>query len=326
MFDDIIGNDHIKNYLTKLINTKKIPNVFLFSGIDGIGKFLFAKTLAFYLMSDDFSKNDIFKKIMDENHPDLHIFRPVGKMSIHPIASIKELIHQASLAPFEAKSKVFIIDNVEFMQDEASNALLKILEEPFYDSYMILITSNLENILPTVISRTSLLKFYPIAEDEIKALLQKWGKTEKESLKIALLSQGSVSKACEIANFVDYDDKTQILLNILSKDAILYKDLKNEIDTLEKSFFSLSEDKVFKEIDLFLMYVFIWYRDIYILKNKLNKEFIFFQDRIEVMQTKENFPSTQEVEKLIAEVREGVRLNIKLKNCLERLFLGLNIV
>jgi len=247
-------------------------------------------------------------------------------MAIHPISSIKELINQISFTPFEARSKIFIIDNAEMMHKESSNALLKVLEEPFLDSYIILITSNLEAILPTITSRVSLLKFHPIPEKEILSILKKWGKTEAESLKIALLSQGSISKACDIANLVDYDEKTQILLNILSKENLLYKDLSNELDRIEESFFSLQEDRIFKEIDLFLTCVFVWYRDIYVLKNNLNRELIFFQDKIEIMEKKDNIFSLEKIERLIEEVEEGIKLNIKLKYCLERLFLGLNIV
>jgi len=92
-------------------------------------------------------------KIDSGNHPDLHYYAPEGKSGLHPIASIHQMIAEMSLPPFEAKCKVFILEDADAMLPSSSNALLKTLEEPNEDTYFLLMTHHPDRLLPTIRSR-----------------------------------------------------------------------------------------------------------------------------------------------------------------------------
>jgi hypothetical protein len=98
-------------------------------------------------------------KIDSGNHPDLHYYAPEGKSGLHPVASIHQMISEMSLPPFEAKCKVFILEDAEAMLPSSSNALLKTLEEPNQDTYFLLMTSHPDRLLPTIRSRLFPIKF-----------------------------------------------------------------------------------------------------------------------------------------------------------------------
>lgn len=98
-------------------------------------------------------------KIDSGNHPDLHLYAPEGKSGLHPIANIHQLIAEMSLPPFEAKHKVFLLEDAEKMLPSSSNALLKTLEEPNADTFFLMMSHHPDRLLPTIRSRLYPLKF-----------------------------------------------------------------------------------------------------------------------------------------------------------------------
>ncbi len=170
LFSSLIGNEKAKAILTKLLPS--LPPVLLFHGPDGIGKGHFALEIAHALFGK--TKKD---------HPDLHLLFPLDEQ--HPVSTIRELIQEASLPPFEAPVKFFIIHDAEKMLPTSSNALLKTLEEPPPRTHFILLSSQPSLLLPTITSRCFKIPFFPLFDEQ----LTHFGK------KIALLSQGSISKA-----------------------------------------------------------------------------------------------------------------------------------
>lgn len=322
MFDDIIGNEKVKKYLKAAIENKRLSNTLLFSGQDGIGKMLFAKEVALHLMYEKLENKKKF-------HPDLHILKPYGKMYLHLTDSIKNMIKDVFMQPLEAKRKVFIVQDANRMLPSVANSLLKTLEEPNLNSYIILITNQIEDILPTILSRCFHIKFFSLNEKEMKSVLKKWGKTDKEILKIIALSKGSLSKAMEISSFVDLEEKTEILLKILLEKNISFFQLENYLKQLEELFGDLKNEdleKYYKEIDLFFDYILMFYRDLYILKNNISKKYLFFVDKEDLLQKrrKEYFLPLEKVISILKETKSAFFLNTTLKTVLEELFFRLN--
>jgi len=98
-------------------------------------------------------------KINSGNHPDVFLIEPGGASSSIGIDRIRAAIRQANLKPYEAKKKVFIINEAHAMNLAASNAFLKTLEEPPHDTVFILISRSKELLLPTIVSRCQVIKF-----------------------------------------------------------------------------------------------------------------------------------------------------------------------
>ena len=334
-FDDVIGNALVKEKLKKAIEHNTLSNTLLFSGPDGVGKSLFATNLAALVMHPE---QDIdpgaLKKIFTNNHPDLHVLEPEGKTSLHSIASIRTLISEVFMAPFEAKAKVFIINDADSMLPASANALLKTLEEPTLDSYIILISSKSEEILPTIISRCFKINFSNIQEDEmLKFLQEKHSQTLEEARTIAKISNGSLASAIEVLEHPNYLKKRDIFISILAKEDIYsYVELFEALSKLEDIFVKKTdiEDgmKRFKEIDLLLEKLIYWFRDLHLLKMNADPKFLFFQDKLDLLkkQNIDNLPSLDKIYSLVDELKLAIRRNIKLKHAFENFFLQIDFV
>lgn len=334
-FEDIIGNDHIKSKLNKAVESNTLSNTLLFSGPEAVGKSLFAIALACRLMHPE---TDIdpgaLKKIEANNHPDLHVYKPEGKTSLHSIVSIRNLIEQVFMAPFEAEAKVFIIKDAHRMLKSSANALLKTLEEPTLDSFIILITSRVEDILPTITSRCFRINFSAIKEEEVIAFLQKkYSLIKEDAHKLAKISNGSIGKAIELAKHPDYLKKRELFINILAKENIVsFFDLSEALAKLEEeyiqSFSKENPTKYYKEIDLLLDKLFYWFRDLHLLKMKGNEKHLFFLDKLDLLkkQNLKNLPSLDKLNVLVNEIKFALSRNIKLKYALENFFIKVNFI
>lgn len=138
--------------LDQMVEKGEIPNVLLFVG----AKETTAKDFAKKLMGPAH-----VAKIDSGHHPDLHTYEIEGKSGTHTAASMQHLIKEAFFPPLEAKVKVFVIDEAHRMLPSSSNSLLKTLEEPSFDSYMILLSNKPELLLPTLLSRCRRVTFAP---------------------------------------------------------------------------------------------------------------------------------------------------------------------
>ncbi|NGX49055.1 MAG: DNA polymerase III subunit gamma/tau [Candidatus Anoxychlamydiales bacterium] len=334
-FDDLIGNLDVKQKLNKAIESNTISNTLLFAGPEGVGKSHFARVLASNLMHPEFDIDPIaLKKIEENKHPDLHIFEPEGKTSHHTIASMRSLIEQVFMAPFEAEAKVFIIKDADRMLLPSANALLKTLEEPTLDSYIILISSRADEILQTIISRCFKVNFSSIQDEDLRAFLQnKHELGAEDAKKLTKIAQGSIGKAIEIATHPDYLKKRDLFISILAKENIsTFFDLSEAISKLEEiyvqSFSKENPTKFHKEIDLLLDKLLYWFRDLHLLKTKADEKFLFFSDKIDLLkkQNLDNLLPLDKITILVDEVKRALLRNIKLKHALENFFIKINFV
>lgn len=136
--------------LDERIKEETLPQTLLFVGADLSMAKEFAKRL---LGSAHVAKID------SGNHPDLHIYIPEEKSDLHAIASMRQLIDEMALPPFESPRKIFVIQDAEKMLPSSSNALLKTLEEPPSDALIVLLSNAPEALLPTIRSRCTSFRF-----------------------------------------------------------------------------------------------------------------------------------------------------------------------
>ena len=133
------------------------------------------------------------RKIDSGNHPDVHVLGNDDMDSIK-IEEIRFLLNRAHLMAYEAKTKVFIIRNIELMTLEAANALLKTLEEPTANTLMILTTSVLEANLDTIKSRCHMVKFFPSSVNRIARYLMDEGVKPEDAHFLAIYAEGCLGK------------------------------------------------------------------------------------------------------------------------------------
>lgn len=224
-FNSIIGQQQPIRFLTILLHKGIIPNALLFTGAEGIGKRSAAVAFAMAANCRKSEKDDQkrFLKLSDKNfhqkvfptescgncrscrkfnsgsYPDLILINPQGQMT--KIAQIRELRKTLAMKPFEARLRVVIIAEAHTLNPEASNALLKVLEEPPEQTIFILVTPRAYDLLPTILSRCQLIRFNPIPVKLLAdALVRDYQTAEKEAEVIAAMAEGSFSKVKALKN------------------------------------------------------------------------------------------------------------------------------
>ena len=255
-FESFIGNQKIKEHLYTALKSNRLPQAYIFYGPEGIGKASMALLLAKALNCGSFNGDICDKcsscyKIEKRIHPDVQIFHPEGKEI--SIEQMRYLSNQINLKPFEGKFKVYIIDPAEQMSIEAANALLKTLEEPPANSLIILITTHLSALLPTMRSRCQLLHVSTISIRELERILrEKYQFKSKEALSLSHLSAGSLGRPLNINLGKSYEKRKRELfflqslssgeeLGIILERIDELKD-KQSIDELLQILFSITRD------------------------------------------------------------------------------------
>ncbi len=221
MFSKLVGNDHIKHTLRHLLSNERVPNSLLFAGDEGIGKRQFALDLAKAMIClaptdgeacdvcsacrragvfafpkpDD---KDAHKRVIFSDHPDVGTVIAYNRNIL--VDAVRHLESEANFRPYEARSRFFIIDEADKMNDAASNALLKTLEEPSQTTHIFLITSRPDSLLPTIRSRCQLLRFAPVEPAAIeKYLIDDRAFSHDEGRLAARLSRGSIGRAVSLS-------------------------------------------------------------------------------------------------------------------------------
>ncbi len=217
-FSRIIGYERNISLLKRSLTTGKLSHAYLFYGIDGSGMKETAIALVEALFcngTDGCGECPSCRKIASLSHPDLHLVEPDG--AFIKIDQIRELQKGLSYRPFEAPQKACIIENAEKMNPSAANAFLKTLEEPPGEAILILTTTHVDAVLPTILSRCQQLRFPPLATETIASLLRENGAAEEPARIAAALAGGSFERAREILE----DEGLQLRKILLEKVAAL---------------------------------------------------------------------------------------------------------
>lgn len=316
-FDQIVGNDPIKTHLKRLIENKALGNTLLFLGPDGIGKSLFAKAIAKDLMSCDRSSS-IESRIDQENHPDFYVFYPEQTSGLHSIEKIRFLIEEVYKPPFEARSKVFVIHDADSMLPSSANALLKTLEEPTLDSTIILLASNKQALLPTILSRCKIFSFMSLLIDEIKSyLISQHQIEEHQALLLSKRAEGSLGSAITLAKDASYLEKEVLLLAILQDSSMLLENAEKMQILIDDQ----KKEKTFpkKHINLLLAQILLWQRDC--CHVRFGKD-LFFPEYKEILEIQaSSVPSFEKIKKSLTNLELALERNMKFSTCLIQFFL-----
>lgn len=218
-FDALLDQHRPVRLLTAALETGSFPNAYLFSGPEGVGKKTAARAFAMacncegkegsesHAASDETAEGYIRKnpalacgrcrscrKILSESHPDVHWILPSGNYI--KVDQVRELCQRLSLKPYEAKTRLVVIDEAHTLNPEAGNTLLKVLEEPPEKTLFILTARQASDLLPTILSRSRHIRFNPISRENIKHYLEtRCGIDAKDADIVAAMAGGSLSSA-----------------------------------------------------------------------------------------------------------------------------------
>lgn len=304
-FDDILGQDHVTKILKNQVKSGNIGHAYLFSGTRGTGKTSAAKVLSRAVNclnpidGNPCNECSVCKGILDESLMDVIEMDAASNRKIEDIRELKEKI---IYPPSVARYKVYIIDEVHMLTNEAFNALLKTLEEPPKHLIFILATTEPEKLPQTILSRCQRFDFKRITNNDIiynmQTILDSMHITvEKRALElVARNSDGAMRDALSLLdqliaydnNNITYEDCINIL-GITSSDlifelvdAINEKDIGKSLEILERAILEG------KDIEQFVKDLTYHFRNLMISKVSKNPEELIFTEDVDryVIQSK----------------------------------------
>jgi len=231
---DCFGQERAQERLQKYLQSERVPHGMIFHGPEGVGKHLLARRFAQLLLCENRQEGGPIdscgqchdcKLVKSGTHPDLHLVdktlirhakqgRDRAMISL-PIDVIREfVIEPAGIQPSRGRARIFIIDGVEQMNPATQNALLKTLEEPPAQTYLILVTSQPDRLLPTVLSRSQLVGFSLLAISHVSQALAELELPPEQTSYWADFSQGRLGLAMRLAKLELYDAKQKLIEQI----------------------------------------------------------------------------------------------------------------
>jgi len=190
VFENFWGNRHVQTTLENMIGRERIPQTLLFAGLEGLGKATLARRFAARLLGsagkidrDDLSLPENMSMVAAREklpadkrnddplffgtHPDFLTFPPDGPMRQIGIPQMRLLKERAQFKPLHGDRRVFLIDQADRANEQAANSLLKTLEEPPDHLILIMTADNVYDLLPTIRSRSVLLNFSPLTNEDM---------------------------------------------------------------------------------------------------------------------------------------------------------------
>lgn len=297
LFSEIMGHEDIKEHLQMAIRGDKPFHAYIFQGEVGCGKETMAKTFAAGLQCTSeeetrpCGKCPSCKQIDSGNQPD--VIWVTRELSSIGVDDVREKINsEMAIKPFSSPYKIFIVPEAERMTEAAQNALLKTIEEPPEYGIVILLTSNMSAILPTIQSRCLTLEFRPLTTATIeKYLIDNYHVVDYRARTSAIFAQGNLGKAIRYIESEDFEEK---------KDQVLYllKNVKNmSLSEMLDKIKEIGEDK--DNIKDYIDLMVLWYRDVLLFKATKNMNQLVFQSEFRAISEEANQRDYEKIEEIL---------------------------
>ena len=355
LFADIIGQPRQIQILQKIYHSQRIPNAFLFTGPDGVGKhFTALKFLQLLNSEEDYSKqllqltepfiqfiiplprgksesnNDtptgkLTKDTLEKLNEEIQkkIKNPYYKISLErannvKISSIREIKKKISYNFDEIKYRGIIISDAHLMSMEAQNALLKSLEEPPEGVIFFLITNSGQNLLPTIKSRCWEIQFNSLSDENLKQVLTKYFNIDQNnSAKVIPFANGSATFA---SNLVENDFNKLIEETII----LLRYSLAKRFHTAIKQFNDIINSYPYDSLNLVMQLILKWLDDVIKNRNDINN-FYFNNYKETILKFNRRYPNTDvynifaDLENIASKAKSNVSLNLIILNIIFKL-------
>lgn len=321
-FSKIIGHEHIIEYFQNAITMDKVSHAYILNGPDKSGKMLLAEAFAAALQCEKQQTTPCMecrscRQAASRNQPDI-VYVTHEKPNTVSVEDIrKQLNDDIVLKPYNSKYKIYIVDEAEKMNAQAQNALLKTIEEPPAYAVIILLTTNADSFLPTILSRCVRLDLKSVSDEKIRSFLMKEKKVPDYQADICVaFAQGNVGKAILLAGSENFSE--------MKKSAVQLMKRMREIDLYELSqaVKQISEYKL--EINDYFDLMMIWYRDVLLYKATADVNRIIFQDEIYSIKKEASHSSYEGIEQILEGLEKAkarIRANVNFELVIELLLL-----
>lgn len=323
-FSEIVGHEQIKEHMQAAIRDKKPFHAYLFQGEEGVGKEALARTFAAGLqcqseLTDKPCKECVSCRQMESgNQPDvIWVTREKASLGVDEIR--EQLCNTMDIKPFSSPYKIYLVPEAEKMTEAAQNALLKTIEEPPEYGIVILMTSNISALLPTIQSRCLTMEFRPLSTAVVESFVKEHCQVpDYQARASAAFAQGNLGKAMRYAKSEDFIERKDHIISLLRH--VEQMDLSEMLAVIKD--LGTRKDEVRDYIDLMVL----WYRDVLLFKATKDINQLLFQDEASYISREASHRSYEKIEEILqafekAKVR--LRANVNFDITMELMLLTL---
>ena len=307
-FKEIIGHNQIVEHLKNAIRMEKVSHAYILNGENSSGKMMIAEAFAMALQCESGKEEPCMNcrlchQAVEHNQPDI-IYVSHEKPNIISVDDIRhQLNNDIVIKPYSSKYKIYIVDEAEKMNTQAQNALLKTIEEPPAYGIILLLTTNADAFLPTILSRCITLNLKSVNEELIKEhLMKKYQIPDYQADVCAAFAQGNVGKAIQLASSGEFNELKSSAISLVKKleDMDLY-----ELNTYIKQI-SEFKPKIMEYFDLLTL----WFRDVLYMKATNDVNNLIFKDEVYDIKKQAAKRSYSGIENILQTLEQSrVRLN-----------------
>lgn len=302
-FKDIIGHEQIIEHLQNAIAMDKVSHAYIINGPDKSGKMMLAEAFAMTVQCEQGGRDACLechscKQALGRNQPDI-IYVSHEKPNTISVDDIRTQVNNdIVIKPYSSRHKIYIIDEAEKMNVQAQNALLKTIEEPPAYAIIILLTTNADNFLPTILSRCVSLNIKAVPDETIeKYLMSNWQIPDYQAQICVAFAQGNVGKAIQLASSSDFNELKSSVLQLVKR--------LHEIDLYEltEAVKQIGEYKL--QINDYFDLMMVWYRDVLYFKATGDVNGLIFKDEVYDIKRRAEKSSYNGIEQIIEALQKA---------------------
>ena len=307
-FRDIIGQEQIKEHLQSAIRAGKVSHAYILNGEKSSGKEFIARVFAMTLQCEQGGDNPCqqchsCKQALSDNQPDIIrvTHEKPNTISVDDIRA--QINNDVAIKPYSSPRKIYIVNEAEKMTVQAQNAILKTLEEPPEYAVLILLTTNVNALLPTILSRCVVLNMKPVADQQVKKYLMEQMQVPDYKAEVCVaFARGNIGKAKALASSEDFENVKAEALSLLK----YIKDM--ELHEIIAAIKKITDYKL--EINDYLDIMAIWYRDVLLFKATKDANHLVFREEIQTLRKVAGNSSYEGIESVIEALEKAKnRLN-----------------
>ncbi len=323
-FMDIVGQEQLKEHLQNAIAMNKVSHAYIINGERNAGKEFVARVFAMALQcekggTEPCGECHSCKQALGNNQPDI-IYISHEKPNTIGVEDIRSQINgDISIKPYSSPRKIYIINEGEKMTPQAQNALLKTLEEPPEYAVILILTINVEALLPTVLSRCVVLNMKPVSDRLVKKyLMEQLAVPDYKANICVAFARGNIGKAKMLASSEEFE-------KVKDEAITLVKNI-NEMETSEivKAIKKISEYKF--DVNDYLDILMAWYRDVLLFKATKDVNSLVFKEDIQQIMRMSDRSTYEGIELIVNALqiaKKRLEANVNFDLTMELLFLAI---
>ncbi len=304
-FTDIIGQEQLKEHLQNAIATKKVSHAYIINGERSSGKEFIARIFAMALQCE---RGEIepcgechsCKQALSNNQPDI-VYVSHEKPNTIGVEDIRAQINgDIAIKPYSSPRKIYIMNEGEKMTVQAQNALLKTLEEPPEYAVILILTTHVEALLPTILSRCVVLNMKPVSDALVKKyLMEELAVPDYKANICVAFARGNIGKAKLLASSEEFEKVRDEAITLVK----YINDM--EVNEIVKAIKKITEYKF--DVNDYLDILSAWYRDVLLFKATKDVNSLIFKEEIQQIMRVSDRSTYEGIETIVNALQQAKR-------------------